>query len=153
MNVRDAILSFRCTISRLAETLAYWLNRETLESLLAESREAIDCIEDTIESLEQEVRSPRISNTEILMFIVGWQGGTLKQLASHLKVAEDEILSADYAKMQDLMRLAQRENINRIECLGFVETIQRIRGELTGIDPEELTKAETNILRHIERLS
>lgn len=50
-----------------------------------------------------------ISNTEILMFILGWQGGTVHQVAEVLGISTGTILNADYDKMQDLMRLAQRK--------------------------------------------
>jgi len=56
-----------------------------------------------------------VGNTEILMFIVGWQGGTVHQLAKHLGVTDREIMRADYKQMQDLMRLAQSK---RVKYLG-----------------------------------
>lgn len=48
-----------------------------------------------------------ISNTEILCFILGWQGGTVHQVAEALGVASELILNADYMLMQHLMRKAQ----------------------------------------------
>jgi hypothetical protein len=56
----------------------------------------------------------RLSNTEILCFIVGWQGGALHQLAEKLGVSTNEILNADYDQMQDLMRLAQKQSGNAL---------------------------------------
>ena len=55
----------------------------------------------------------KLSNTEILIFIVGWQGGTVHQLAQHLGVATRVILDANYDEMQDLMRLAQKCHISK----------------------------------------
>src|SRR5690606_34632921 len=52
-----------------------------------------------------------LSNTEVLMFITGWQGGTIHQLSKHLGVSNEEIIDADYDKMQILMRLAQQKNV------------------------------------------
>ena len=49
-----------------------------------------------------------ISNTEILLFVMGYQGGTLKQCADELGVTESVILDADYYTMQKLMRRAQQ---------------------------------------------
>jgi len=49
----------------------------------------------------------RLSNTEILMFVRGWQGGTVDQIAAELGVTTLDIINADYDRMQDLMRLAQ----------------------------------------------
>lgn len=60
------------------------------------------CLDGVLENYEQIV-----SNTEILIFIVGWQGGTIHQIAEHLSIKTSDIILADYDKMQDLMRLAQ----------------------------------------------
>lgn len=49
-----------------------------------------------------------ISNAEILMFILGWQGGTIHDVATALGVSAYSIADADYEKMQDLMRSAQK---------------------------------------------
>jgi hypothetical protein len=48
-----------------------------------------------------------LSSTEILCFILGWQGGTIHQVAQQLDVTNDLILNADYEVMQWLCRLAQ----------------------------------------------
>jgi hypothetical protein len=50
----------------------------------------------------------KLTNTEILLFICGYQGGTVHQLASSLGTTADDILNADYDKMQSLMRQAQK---------------------------------------------
>lgn len=59
------------------------------------------------------ISNPKITNTEILMFICGWQGGTLKQLAKFLKISEKDILEADYDRMQILCRKAQEKRNER----------------------------------------
>lgn len=53
-----------------------------------------------------------MTNTEILMFILGWQGGTIHQLSKALGVADTLILDADNDAMQELCRLAQRKRIS-----------------------------------------
>lgn len=50
----------------------------------------------------------KITNLEILLFIMGYQGGTVHQAAEDLDVSADKIINADYDEMQDLMRKAQR---------------------------------------------
>lgn len=53
-------------------------------------------------------RSDRsMSNTEVLCFVLGWQGGTIHQVAQQLGVTTQLILDADYDMMQWLCRLAQ----------------------------------------------
>jgi hypothetical protein len=50
---------------------------------------------------------PQMYNTEVLCFVLGWQGGTVHQIAEVLNVTTDAILSADWETMQWLCRLAQ----------------------------------------------
>ncbi|HEX4283687.1 MAG TPA: hypothetical protein VHZ28_01255, partial [Terracidiphilus sp.] len=70
--------------------------------------------EEAVRDLLSANTPQRLSNTEILCFIVGWQGGTLHQLAEKLGVSTNEILHADYDQMQDLMRLAQKQSGNAL---------------------------------------
>lgn len=58
-----------------------------------------------------------MSNTEILLFVLGYQGGTIHQLAQELEVSQDYILDATYEDMQDLCRLAQRKQWQRRQKL------------------------------------
>jgi len=51
---------------------------------------------------------PHLSNTEILCFVLGWQGGTVHQVAQCLMVTTDTILKADANVMHDLCRTAQK---------------------------------------------
>jgi len=51
--------------------------------------------------------SPRLTNTEILIFITGKQGGTVHQIAEKLGVTASDIINADYERMQQLCRAAQ----------------------------------------------
>lgn len=52
-----------------------------------------------------------MTNTETLLFVLGYQGGTIHALARELDVSTDYILNADNERMGDLCRLAQ--NIKR----------------------------------------
>lgn len=49
-----------------------------------------------------------MTNTEILCFVLGWQGGTVHQVAATLGVAVDDVIIATPEKMRELCRLAQR---------------------------------------------
>lgn len=49
-----------------------------------------------------------LSNTRILIYVLGWQGGTLTQVAQELGVAGTVILEADEDGMDVLCRMAQR---------------------------------------------
>lgn len=48
-----------------------------------------------------------LSNTHVLCFVLGWQGGTIHQVAQELDVSNNTILDADEATMNWLCRLAQ----------------------------------------------
>ncbi len=60
-----------------------------------------------------------LTNTEVLMFVTGWQGGTVHMLAAELFPGENiaagvqRIQSADYEEMQTLCRLAQQRRNER----------------------------------------
>ena len=56
------------------------------------------------EDLEQKQYIP---NMMILMFIMGFQGGTIQQCAEYLGTTPDDILYATPGRMEDLMRQAQ----------------------------------------------
>lgn len=48
-----------------------------------------------------------MTNTQILAFILGYQGGTVHQIAYELGVSVDAVLDAEEAEMQTLCRKAQ----------------------------------------------
>ena len=48
-----------------------------------------------------------VPNSLVLMFIVGWQDGTIHQIADALGVNTLDIQNADFARMEELMRIAQ----------------------------------------------
>lgn len=49
----------------------------------------------------------KMSNAEILCFVLGWQGGTVHQVAEALDVSVDLILEADIDTLRALCRGAQ----------------------------------------------
>jgi hypothetical protein len=49
-----------------------------------------------------------MTNTSILCFVIGWQGGTIHQLVDALKVSHNDILNATDEEMGILCRKAQR---------------------------------------------
>ncbi len=58
-----------------------------------------------------------LTNTEILCFVLGWQGGTIHQVSRTLSVPSDDILNADAERMRGLCRMAQlakQQERNRI---------------------------------------
>ncbi len=88
---------------RLSSAINY-LRGEMENGFYAPDKEYIE----TLIFYAQDGLKQQISNTEILIFISGWQGGTINQIADFLGVTPIDIASADYDRMQDLMRLAQR---------------------------------------------
>lgn len=48
-----------------------------------------------------------VPNTTALIFAMGYQGGTVHQVAGSLGVDVSDILNADADRMDDLLRLAQ----------------------------------------------
>lgn len=48
-------------------------------------------------------------NTHVLCFVLGWQGGTIHQVAKLLGVTTSDICNADYDRMGDLCRMAQEK--------------------------------------------
>lgn len=49
----------------------------------------------------------KLTNTEILIAVLGWKGGTVNQVAQELMVTSDTILNADAHAMRSLIRIAQ----------------------------------------------
>ena len=50
----------------------------------------------------------KLSNTEVICFVLGQQGGTVHDIARRLMVSVDTIITADADIMRDLCRAAQR---------------------------------------------
>jgi hypothetical protein len=50
-----------------------------------------------------------VPNAIVLMFVRGWQGGTVHQIATELETTPNDILTADMDRMGELMRVAQRK--------------------------------------------
>ena len=54
-----------------------------------------------------------VTNLVALQFAMGYQGGTIHQMAKALGVNTDDILDADDERMGDLLRLAQKHHVLR----------------------------------------
>lgn len=80
-----------------------------------------------------------MSNTAILCFVLGWQGGTIHQVAREIGSTTGEILDADYEAMGDLCRKAQAVN-SRYQRVARARSALRIMidggEECRGIDSE-----------------
>lgn len=88
---------------------------EELVQIAAVAASAILCREAQLE--RQELNQPeKLTNTEILMYVLGWQGGTIHQLAHEIGINQDEILNADAEKMRELVRVAQTVRNARGKC-------------------------------------
>lgn len=48
-----------------------------------------------------------VPNSVVLMFVRGWQGGTIHEIAAELGVTTTDIQNADFDRMIELMRVAQ----------------------------------------------
>jgi hypothetical protein len=53
-----------------------------------------------------------LTNTQTLLFVLGYQGGTIHQLAYKLGVGIDDILDADNDRMGELCRIAQQKRVD-----------------------------------------
>jgi len=91
--------------SRLKAAIDY-LRAEMAKGFYAPDKEYIETL---IFYAEYGLRQ-KLSNAEILMFVRGWQGGTIHQIADELETTVYDIADADYDRMQDLMRLAQKKS-------------------------------------------
>ena len=56
-----------------------------------------------------------VTNLVALQFAMGYQGGTVHQMAQALRVNTSDILNADDERMSDLLRLAQKHHVLREE--------------------------------------
>lgn len=77
-----------------------------------------------------------ISNTTILLFVLGYQGGTVHQLAEELGVPTEDILDADEERMGNLMRIAQKRQWARQDAAQKAKVkdeITYIQGALVDI--------------------
>lgn len=54
-----------------------------------------------------------LPNLQVLCFVLGYQGGTLHQIANELGIAASDILDADYDQMGELCRKAQKLRSDR----------------------------------------
>lgn len=59
----------------------------------------------------------KFSNLEILCFILGWQGGTIYQVAEKLEVTPIQILNASEDRLKKLVRIAQHKRSKYIDVI------------------------------------
>ena len=52
-----------------------------------------------------------VPNSVVLIFVRGWQGGTVHQIAAELGVTVQDIFVADLDRMMELMRVAQEKRL------------------------------------------
>lgn len=80
-----------------------WKRAITIAKALVEEGEKDPCL----------LNYQTLTNTEILFFVLGYQGGTVHQLAQELDTTVSDILEADYNRMQLLCRKAQKAHYLR----------------------------------------
>lgn len=74
-------------------------------------------LEENYRQIYREALLGRIHLTHALCFILGWQGGTVHQVAAELGVNICEILNADHEQAGDLCRKAQQvKRVNDIDA-------------------------------------
>ncbi len=65
------------------------------------------------------------TSTEILCWVMGWQGGTVHQVAKRLNITTDAVLKASGETLRDLCRLAQE--LRRIDVITNIECAKQSR--------------------------
>lgn len=78
-----------------------------------------------------------LTNTQILCYVLGWQGGTIHQVAEKIKVSTDEILKANGEQLHALCRKAVAESIDNHILLEEVYAALTIAESNQGLTPEE----------------
>ena len=95
-----------------------------------------------------------VTNLVALQFAMGYQGGTVHQMAKALRVDTSDILNADDERMSDLLRLAQKHHVLK-EALKDKTVIKReayqyIINELNElIDGGEECRGRDSSISHI----
>ena len=95
-----------------------------------------------------------VTNLVALQFAMGYQGGTVHQMAKALRVNTSDILNADDERMSDLLRLAQKHHVLK-EALKDKTVIKReayqyIINELNElIDGGEECRGRDSSISHI----
>lgn len=93
-----------------------------------------------------------VSNLECLCFILGWQGGTVHQVAAMLDVSPDAITEAGHNEMQDLMRAAQTKSILRGLPPGAENLVKEFKARVDDLN-ELVVEAHTKglIVRYLAK--
>lgn len=77
-----------------------------------------------------------VPNSIVLMFVRGWQGGTIHQIAAELGVTPIEIERADMERMGELMRLAQQRQRDETRRYYGIDVVRFSPGDYAGIDAD-----------------
>jgi len=89
-----------------------------------------------------------VPNTTALIFAMGYQGGTVHQVAADLGVTTSDILNADEERMGELLRLAQAFRNKRASHSDVVERVIESAGgiikALTALKPGHYSVSVTN---------
>lgn len=72
-----------------------------------------------------------VTNLVALQFAMGYQGGTIHQMADRLRVSTDDILNADDEKMGDLLRKAQGLHVARTEMKRVMKALETAHSYLS----------------------
>lgn len=84
---------------------------------------------------KDSIRNP-VNNTTVLLFIMGYQGGTVHQVAEKLKTSVSDILDADEKRMEYLMRQAQKYRNTR-DILEIPDMIKKHESQPYSLDLTE----------------
>jgi hypothetical protein len=98
----------------------------------------------------QQTLEKRLPHTHVLCFIMGWQGGTVHQVASALGVEVNDILDASQERMGELARMAQvvywkehKGEVNMLLLKHLSRTLAYLEAHFDGIErPEWINRAE-----------
>jgi Fic family protein len=86
---------------------------------------------------------------QILAFILGWQGGTVHQVADELKVSVQDVLNADDDKMQNLCRMAQYARLHKNQSNAEKRNKAAILELSSLIDGDSVTDSSFSHIIHI----
>lgn len=102
------------------------------------------------------IRAGTIPMTHALCFMLGWQGGTVHQVAATLKVTTSEILQADELQTGDLCRKAQavywdshKGDINMLIFKHFKICVEALKRDYDGHETPPWLERASGVLKII----
>lgn len=72
-----------------------------------------------------------VTNLVALQFAMGYQGGTIHQMAEALRVSTDDILNADDDRMGELLRKAQEKHVLRKQVKSVMRSLDVAKSYLS----------------------